>query len=95
VNDTITKHYFEGLGIDRIERYLKEAFGFGQRTGIELAGEEEGLVPNPKWLFQSNLNEYWSVGDTINVSIGEGSSLYPATSTTARIANGGTLWKRT
>lgn len=65
------KHYFEGLGIERIERYLREVFGFGQPTGIELAGESEGLVPNPRWLFQT-LREYWSVGDTINVSIGQG-----------------------
>lgn len=65
------KHYFEGLGIERIEKYLREIFGFGQPTGIELAGEANGLVPNPRWLFQT-LREYWSVGDTINVSIGQG-----------------------
>jgi penicillin-binding protein 2 len=96
VNDTVTKHYFEGLRIERIERYLKEAFGFGQKSGIELAGEEEGLVPNPKWLFQSDLNEYWSVGDTINVSIGQGHLLctpLQLLNGTARIANGGTLWR--
>lgn len=65
------KHYFEGLGIERIEKYLRDVFGFGQPTGIELAGEADGLVPNPRWLFQT-LREYWSVGDTINVSIGQG-----------------------
>lgn len=65
------KHYFEGLGIERIERYLRDVFGFGQPTGIELAGEADGLVPNPRWMFQT-LREYWSVGDTINVSIGQG-----------------------
>ncbi|MCX7624449.1 MAG: penicillin-binding protein 2 [Thermomicrobium sp.] len=65
------KHYFAGLGIERIERYLRDVFGFGQPTGIELAGEADGLVPNPRWMFQT-LREYWSVGDTINVSIGQG-----------------------
>jgi penicillin-binding protein 2 len=96
IGDSVNKHYFEGLGIDRIERYLREAFGFGQPSGIELAGEEEGLVPNPKWLFQSDLNEYWSVGDTINVSIGQGHLLctpLQLLNGTVRIANGGTLWK--
>lgn len=95
-NDPVTRHYFNGLGIERIERYLKEAFGFGQLTGIELAGEEEGLVPNPKWLFQSDLNEYWSVGDTINVSIGQGHLLctpLQMLNGTVRIANRGTLWR--
>lgn len=65
------KHYFQGLGIERIEYYLLDVFGFGQPTGIELAGEADGLVPNPRWMFQT-LREYWSVGDTINVSIGQG-----------------------
>lgn len=95
-DDSTTRHYFDGLGIERIERYLKEAFGFGQPTGIELPGEVEGLVPNPKWLFQSDLNEYWSVGDTINVSIGQGHLLctpLQLLNGTVRIANGGTLWK--
>ena len=88
--------YFSGLGIERIERYLREAFGFGAPTGIELAGEAEGLVPNPKWLFQSPLAEYWSIGDTINVSIGQGHLLctpLQLTVGTARIANRGTLWQ--
>ncbi len=66
-----TPHYFSGLGIERIARYLRQEFGFGQPTGIELAGEAGGVVPNPLWLFQT-LREYWSVGDTINVSIGQG-----------------------
>jgi penicillin-binding protein 2 len=88
-------HGFQGLGIERIEKYLKEVFGFGSPTGIELAGEAQGLVPNPKWLFQSELNEYWSIGDTINVSIGQGHLLctpLQLLNGTAAIANGGTLY---
>ncbi len=88
-------HEFRGLGIENIEKYLKEVFGFGTTTGIELAGEAEGLVPNPKWLFQSDLHEYWSIGDTINVSIGQGHLLctpLQLLNGTAAIANGGTLY---
>ncbi|MEX1158803.1 MAG: penicillin-binding transpeptidase domain-containing protein, partial [Thermomicrobiales bacterium] len=88
-------HEFRGLGIENIEKYLKEVFGFGTATGIELAGEAEGLVPNPKWLFQSDLHEYWSIGDTINVSIGQGHLLctpLQLLNGTAAIANGGTLY---
>lgn len=89
------KHYFEGLGIERIEKYLREVFGFGQATGIELAGEADGLIPNPRWLFQT-LREYWSVGDTINVSIGQGHlacTPLQLACALAAIANGGTYYR--
>jgi penicillin-binding protein 2 len=91
-----TPHYFEGLGIERIERYLKEEFRFGEWTGIELANETPGLVPNPQWLFQSPLREYWSVGDTINVSIGQGHlecSPLQLTCAIAAIANRGVYYR--
>jgi penicillin-binding protein 2 len=91
-----TPHYFEGLGIDLIGQYLTQEFGFGQPTGIELANETSGVVPDPEWLFQSPLREYWSVGDTINVSIGQGHlecSPLQLTSAVCAIANRGTLYR--
>lgn len=90
------RHYFKGLGIEQIERYLRGCFGFGAATGIELAGESDGLVPNPRWLFQSDLREHWSIGDTINVSIGQGHLLctpLQMLNGTAAIANGGKLYR--
>ena len=89
-------HNFEGLGIDQIDKYLRGSFGFGGPTGIELAGEASGVVPDAKWLFQSPLHEYWSVGDTINVSIGQGHvSCTPLQLVCAHaaIANGGTYYR--
>ena len=89
-------HNFEGLGIDLIDKYLRGSFGFGQQTGVELAGESAGVVPDAKWLFQSPLHEYWSVGDTINVSIGQGHvSCTPLqlANAHAAIANGGTYYR--
>lgn len=89
-------HNFEGLGIDLIDKYLRSSFGFGGPTGIELAGEASGVVPDAKWLFQSPLHEYWSVGDTINVSIGQGHvSCTPLQLACAHaaIANGGTYYR--
>lgn len=91
-----TPHYFKGLGIEQIERYLRGCFGFGTATGIELAGESDGLVPNPRWLFQSELREHWSIGDTINVSIGQGHLLctpLQMLSGTVPLANGGKLYR--
>lgn len=47
-------------------------YGFGQKTGIELAREESaGLVPNEAWK-QTEVGESWYAGDTINMSIGQG-----------------------
>jgi penicillin-binding protein 2 len=47
-------------------------YGFGQKTGIEIASEEAaGLVPDEAWKLQE-LSEPWYQGDTINMSIGQG-----------------------
>jgi len=84
----------KGLGIDRIEKYLK-LFGFGPPLGIDLPGETGGLVPNPAWK-KAVKNENWYTGDTYNVSIGQGdvivTPLQLATAIAA-VANGGTLWR--
>lgn len=81
-----------GLGIERLTRYYRK-FGFGQRTGIDLPGEEVGLVPNPDWKKRVK-NEDWFVGDTYNISIGQGDFLatpLQLTRATAAIANWGKL----
>ncbi|MDZ8050472.1 MAG: penicillin-binding protein 2 [Aulosira sp. ZfuVER01] len=47
-------------------------YGFGQKTGIEFANEEsKGLVPDENWK-QKTWKIPWTVGDTINMSIGQG-----------------------
>jgi penicillin-binding protein 2 len=47
-------------------------YGFGSKTGIELAGEEiAGLVPDHAWK-RKELNQDWLLGDAINMSIGQG-----------------------
>ena len=47
-------------------------YGFGQRTGIEFRDEESvGLVPDETWKLKV-LKTPWTVGDTINMSIGQG-----------------------
>lgn len=47
-------------------------YGFGQKTGIEIGGEEtSGLVPDAAWK-KSELNEDWYAGDSVNMSIGQG-----------------------
>ncbi|MBD2777935.1 penicillin-binding protein 2 [Iningainema tapete] len=47
-------------------------YGFGQKTGIEFADEEsKGLVPDDSWKRKA-WKIPWTVGDTINMSIGQG-----------------------
>jgi penicillin-binding protein 2 len=60
---------FEGLGPTRIARYAR-LFGFGGRTGVELTGEIDGLVPDPTWK-RLTFGESWSTGNTYNLAIGE------------------------
>lgn len=51
---------------------MTRRFGFGRKTGIELGAEESaGLVPDDVWK-QANLDEDWVIGDSINMSIGQG-----------------------
>jgi len=60
----------EGLGIFRLGEYAR-ALGYGQKSGIELPGEEDGLVPSPQWK-RINTGENWSTGDTYIASVGQG-----------------------
>jgi penicillin-binding protein 2 len=47
-------------------------YGFGQKTGLEFTTEEaKGLVPDENWK-QKVWKRDWTVGDTINMSIGQG-----------------------
>jgi len=47
-------------------------YGFGQKTGIEIGADESaGLVPDNEWKVD-NVGHEWSIGDTINMSIGQG-----------------------
>jgi len=58
------------LGIDQIAQYAEMA-GIGKKTGIDLPGEAEGLMPSSKWKLRTQL-EKWYAGETISVSIGQG-----------------------
>ncbi|HEY9845354.1 MAG TPA: penicillin-binding protein 2, partial [Candidatus Caenarcaniphilales bacterium] len=46
-------------------------YGFGQKTGIDIPGEADGLVPDEAWK-QEVLKDDWYIGDTIILSIGQG-----------------------
>ncbi|HTZ73026.1 MAG TPA: penicillin-binding protein 2 [Candidatus Aquilonibacter sp.] len=68
------------LGIDRIG-YYATSLGLGQRTGIDLPGEEPGLIPSEAW-DERVYHHKWYPGDTISVGIGQG----PVTATPVQLA---------
>jgi penicillin-binding protein 2 len=69
-SDTFFYQIAMGVG-DRILIDWTRRYGFGRKTGIELAEEESGLVPDDAWKRQE-LKEGWFLGDTVNMSIGQG-----------------------
>jgi len=84
----------EGLGPSRIKKYL-ELFGWGKKTGIDLPGETNGLIPFPDWKKEVKKENWWD-GDTYNLSIGQGDiKVTPLQVAFAfvGIANKGTLYK--
>jgi penicillin-binding protein 2 len=83
---------FNGLGIDRLARYTR-AFGLGRPTGIDIAGEAPGNVPDAEWK-QETFGEQWTLGDTYNMGIGQGflaATPIQMVRVSAAVANGGTL----
>jgi penicillin-binding protein 2 len=60
----------EGLGIDGIKQYA-QALGYGRPLGIELYGEQAGIIPDRDWkrIYQG---ENWATGDTYIATIGQG-----------------------
>ena len=59
-----------GLGICRLGTYAA-AIGYGEKAGIGLPDEENGLLPDPTWK-RINQAESWSSGDTYIASVGQG-----------------------
>ena len=73
------------LGAERLTKYAKR-FGFGEKTGIELPAEEEGILFNPEDMRDS---------DIATMAIGQSIAVTPLQLVTAMaaIANDGILMK--
>ncbi len=85
---------FEGLGVRTLADYARR-FGFGELSGIDLPGENQGLVPDPTWKRKAK-GERWVTGDTYNMAIGQGDVLatpLQVTMMTAAVANDGILYQ--
>jgi len=62
------------LGIERMGGFL-ETFGLGNLTGLDIGGEQKGLVPSPAWkkkAFRRPADQVWFPGETVIAGIGQG-----------------------
>ena len=77
-------------GIERIAAMARR-LGFGTALGVDLPGEQAGLVPTPKWK-RGALDAPWHQGETLIAGIGQGYLLVTPLQLAvmaARLSNGG------
>jgi len=76
-------------GIARIAEMARR-LGLGHKTRIGLPGEKNGLIPDKEWK-EKAIGSFWTLGETVNASIGQGyvlSTPLQLAVMTARLANG-------
>jgi penicillin-binding protein 2 len=98
--------YFYQLGLDFYElpaqygspfQKWASAFGFGKPAGLDVGGEDPGLLPTPQWrrkTFDSEIDKLWKSGDSVQLAIGQKDLLVTPLQMArfyALIANGGKL----
>ncbi len=86
------------MGIDLIARYMGQ-LGLGQKTGIDIDGESEGVLPSPEWKkrrFRRPEQQKWFAGETISIGIGQGYNAYTPiqlAQATAALASNGVMYR--
>lgn len=81
------------LGIDKIASYAR-MFGLGKETGLRMAKERSGVVPDTKWK-QEKRKQPWYLGETFNASIGQGyvaTTPFQMAQMMSIVANGGYIY---
>ena len=72
---SVNTYYYRlalAMGIDKVDHYLG-MYGFGQPTGVDLAGEIGGILPSPQWKRENASSQgKWYPGDTVITGIGQG-----------------------
>ncbi len=82
------------LGEKRIYDYASKA-GLGQRTGLEIEGESEGILANENYK-KTTFDQVWYPGDTLQMAIGQSFNLFTPIQIAnyiATVANGGTRYR--
>lgn len=82
------------LGIQNLTDFVRH-FGFGRKSGIDIAGENAGLLPTPEWKMR-RFKQKWYPGETVVAGIGQGYMLatpMQLAQATAILANNGVAIK--
>lgn len=82
------------MGIDRMHDFLAQ-FGFGAATGLDLVGENVGVLPSRGWK-RAQFAEPWYPGETVIAGIGQGFNVVTPVqlaNAVATLANGGTRYE--
>lgn len=69
-NDIFFYKLAEKVGVDNLSDMAGD-WGIGQKLGIDLAGEQAGILPSPSWK-RKTIGEQWYLGDTYHYGIGQG-----------------------
>ena len=72
--DVYFYHLAIALGIDAMAVGLRQ-FGFGAPTGLDISGENSGIVPSREWKlkqFTRREDQVWFPGETVITGIGQG-----------------------
>ena len=86
------------MGIDAISAFMRQ-LGLGQRTGIDIEGESEGVLPSQEWKrkrFRKPEQQKWYAGETVSIGIGQGYNAFTPiqlAQATAAIASNGVLFR--
>ncbi len=76
IRESCDDYFYKGslvLGNEAMSKGLKR-YGFGKKTGIDLPNEFIGVVPSRTWKLQK-YHRAWNIGETANMSIGQGDFL--------------------
>jgi penicillin-binding protein 2 len=97
LEQSVNTYFYElalDLGIDRMHDYLA-LFGFGQTTGLDLQGENSGILPSRAWK-RGRYGLPWYPGETVIAGIGQGFNVVTPVqlaNAAATLANGGTRFE--
>ncbi|MGX2974214.1 penicillin-binding protein 2 [Ursidibacter arcticus] len=70
-SDTFFYQLAYDMGVDKMSDWMKR-FGFGVKTGIDLAEESAGIMPSREWKQKRYKKQPWLAADTVNAGIGQG-----------------------